>query len=343
MEKKLLFNPNGTDDVKKIINGRPTNTFDLYNIQHKWAEKAYNTMLANHWIPEKVNMLPDKDTYTKMTDLEKEAFLKILSFLIFLDSIQTNNLPNIADYVTSSEVVLALSLQCFQEANHSKSYGHIMTSIFDKDTAEKAIYYWRDDKVLLDRNSYIAKIYQDFVDNPSDQGFVRVVIANYLLEGLYFYNGFNFFYNLAARGFMTSTATEIKYINRDELSHCYLFMNIINGLREEEPELMKSMEDEIYEMFRIAADQEIKFSCHAIGNNVIGITEESIRDYTHFIGNFRLKAIKMNEIFPKCKNPYKHLEALAGVESEASSKTNNFEATSTSYKQENAIDGWDDL
>ena len=52
------------------------------------------------------------------------------------------------------------------------------------------------------------------------------VLANYILEGLYFYNGFNFFYNLASRNLMLGVADEIRYINRDELTHVVIFKRI---------------------------------------------------------------------------------------------------------------------
>ena len=50
---------------------------------------------------------------------------KILSFLVFLDSIQTANLPNIGAYITANEVNLCLSIQAFQECVHSQSYSYI--------------------------------------------------------------------------------------------------------------------------------------------------------------------------------------------------------------------------
>ena len=343
IKEKLLFNVNGDDTVRSVIKGNPTNTFDLYNIKYKWAYKCWDNMLANHWIPEKSGMTNDKNSYNQLSDREKEAFLKILSFLIFLDSIQTNNVPNIADYITAPEIILALSRQQFDEALHSRSYSYILTSIFDKMTAEKAIYYWRDDPVLAKRNSLIANIYQEFKDNPTEEGLVMTMIANYILEGIYFYNGFYFFYNLGSRGLMTDTVTQIRYINRDELQHCLLFRNILLALKEEESKLMEKMEDKIYDMFKMAVEQEISFSNHIIGEDILGINKDSIHEYTHYIANKRLKAIKMKDIFEKCKNPYKHLDMLAGVEDETSMKANMFEVQSIAYKQANVLDGWDDL
>lgn len=109
--------------------------------------------------------------------------------MVFLDSIQTNNLPNISDYITAPEVNLILAIQTYQEAVHSQSYAYIIESIIPAAKREEIYNKWREDKVLLERNKYIAEIYQDFIDNRNDKNFARVLVANFLLEGLYFYNG----------------------------------------------------------------------------------------------------------------------------------------------------------
>ena len=55
---------------------------------------------------------------------------------------------------------------------------------------------------------------------------------------------------------MIGTADEIKYINRDELTHCVIFANIIKEIRQERHDFFN--DDEIYEMFAKATEQEIK-------------------------------------------------------------------------------------
>ncbi|EJW96983.1 ribonucleotide-diphosphate reductase subunit beta [gut metagenome] len=64
-----------------------------------------------------------------------------------------------------------------------------------------------------------------------------MLMANYILEGVYFYSGFMFFYNLARMGKMPGSAQEIRYINRDENTHLWLFRSIILELQKEEPQL----------------------------------------------------------------------------------------------------------
>ncbi len=216
MKKKLIFDRNGDDrpEEVKILNGTPTSLLKLVGVKYQWALALYRKMLEHFWIPEKVNLSQDITDYSNLQPNEKKAFKGILSFLIFLDSIQTTNLPRISDFITASEINLALSVQSFQEAIHSQSYGYLIESLIPKDEVDGIYDYWRDDDILLKRISYIATKYQDFSDNPSLENFIKTLISNYILEGIYFYTGFNFFYLLAYTHRMQATAQVFAYINR---------------------------------------------------------------------------------------------------------------------------------
>ncbi len=344
MQRKKLFNIEGNDDVlqRKMIAGNVTNLFNLNNVKYQWANKLYRLMMENFWIPEKVSLFDDKRAYDELTPAEQNAYDGILSFLVFLDSIQTNNLPNISDYITAPEVNLILAIQTYQEAVHSQSYAYIIESIIPAEKRETIYDRWREDKVLLERNKYIAEIYQKFIDDRNDVNFARVLVANFLLEGLYFYNGFNFFYNLAARSLMIGTADEIKYINRDELTHCVIFSNIIKEIRKERPQFFN--DDEIYEMFRKATEQEIAWSNHIIGDQILGITPQTIEQYTKFMANKRLKEIGLEPIYEGFnETPYKNLEKISDTNGEGNVKGNFFEANVSSYNQSTAVEGWDEI
>jgi ribonucleoside-diphosphate reductase beta chain len=341
LKEKRLFNPAVEDNNIRIIGGDTTNILNLANVKYQWAHDIFDAIYANNWLPHKVPMSSDKANWGKLSTDEQEAFWDIVSFLIFLDSIQTNNLSNIAEYITAPDVVYVLARQQYDEAIHSKSYGWILNSLFTKEQVENLVYRWRNNPLLMERITFIANIYQEFKDNATDENFVRVIVANYLLEGLYFYNGFQFFHNLMSRGLMVGSQTQIKYIQRDEIQHCNIFKNIINTVRSENPGLLS--DEIVYDMFKTAVDWEIRFSSDIIGNKILGMTDQSITDYTYHLANRRLKDIDMDQIFEKRKNPYLHLEMIAGVEDETSNRANNFEVTSIQYKNKSAIDGWSDL
>ena len=124
--RNRIFNPAGDDSLsaRTIIKGSTTGLFNLNAVKYPWAKSLYQVMVGNFWLPEKVSGLKDdqRDFTATLSHEEQHAYKGILSFLIFLDSIQTVNLPNFSDYITSPEVNLLLSIQAYQEAIHSQSY-----------------------------------------------------------------------------------------------------------------------------------------------------------------------------------------------------------------------------
>lgn len=141
---------------------------------------------------------------------------------------------------------------------------------------------------------------------------------------------------------MMGTSDIIKLINRDELSHVALFQNMINEIKQENTDYFS--EKEIYKMFEVAVDQEIKWSKHIIGKKILGVTEKTIEEYTKWLANERLRSLGLNELYEGYnKNPYKHLEKLADTEGEGNVKANFFEGNVTSYNMSSSIEGWDEL
>lgn len=343
VDKKKLFNPLGDDSLssRSIIKGNTTNIFNLNNVKYQWANNLYIVMMGNFWIPEKIGLTNDKNDYENLTENEKEAYNGILSFLIFLDSIQTNNISNISDYITAPEINLVLSVQTFQEAIHSQSYQYIIESILPKEIRNSIYDKWRDDNILFERNKYIAEIYQNFINDSNEENFVKVIIADYLLESLYFYNGFNFFYLLASRNKMMGTSDVIRLINRDELSHIVVFQQIIKEIKNEYPNIIK--DELIYDMFETAVNQEISWTNHIIGDSILGISEDSTEHYTKWLANERLKSIGLKPLYNVVNNPYRQLSKFADTEGEGSVKSNFFEGTVTSYNMSSSVEGWDEI
>ncbi len=342
MQTNALFNPTGNDSVESrtIIKGGTTGLFNLNATKYPWAKSLYQIMIGNFWVPEKVSGLKDdaRMFHSDLSPEEQLAYKGILSFLIFLDSIQTVNLPHFSDYVTSPEVNLILSIQAYQEAIHSQSYATILETVVESKEREEIYYFWRNDKILLERNKYIGQMYQDFIDHPSDTNFFRGIVANFLLESIYFYNGFAFFDTLVDRMKMLATGRMIAYIRRDELTHVTIFSNIIREIKREFPEIYD--ESLIKDMMKTAAEQEIAWGKHILGDRIPGINGQTTTEYTHWLANKRLGMLNIDPLYPEAiENPYKHLDRLQDVNSD---KGNFFETTVVNYTQSSSLNGsWD--
>jgi len=498
LKPKLLFNPDANDDNIQLFGADTTNIMYLNNVKFTWAQKLYKRMREQFWTPEIVDLTQDKLHIKKLTEAELRAYKGILGFLVFLDSLQSNNLANIIPYVTAPEAVMCLVEQESQEVNHclaegteiltkdgfidfkditettkvaaysvdgtinyevpsdiinedykgdmyeistasttqfvtpnhrvicvekkgsaysheiveytaeelftrdilydldiigfnndgttfsehivsvckqsdykgtihcvtvstgmiickqegssvfvtgnSNSYQTIFESIFSDEEAKEIYYYYKENKILLERNSYIAKIYQEFLDDKSWENFVKVMIADLLLEGLYFYNGFQFFYNLASRGLMNGTADMIRLIQLDEVLHIGIFQNILKEmLKKASPEEQKFILKTLEEMTEVAIQQEIEWSMDIMGEGILGINKDSIKDYTYYLAHTNVLNPFGIKKYEEYKNPYRHLDKIANLEGGSEKKGNFFEANSNSYSQVNALKGFSDF
>lgn len=330
LKKISLFNEDGDDSPEKqeLIGGATTGIANLNENKYTWTSKLYRVLLGNFWIPEKVSMVDDKVSINELTSYEDNAVKNTLSFLIFLDSFQCNNLPNITRYITAPNVANLLKIQEFQEVVHSASYQYVMEAIYPLTTRESIYNKWRDNPVLLKRIKFVASIADEFNTDPSLDNFKKIIVANLLLESLYFYQGFMFFDQLASRNKLVQTSKIIDYIRNDEMTHIGIFVNIIRELFTEDDHPM------IIDMFKQAVDHEIEWANHIYGDNILGISKKSSEEYVKYLANDRLKRIGISAIFPEyTTNPYTHLEGTK--------KENFFESTVTSYDRSESITGWD--
>lgn len=337
MERKKIFNAEGERGTKSIIEGNTTNLREWNRIKYEWANGMYRTMLNNFWVPEEIALNEDIKQFPYLTDGERNAFDKIISFLNFLESIQSENLPSMSRYITASEVSSLLNIQTFQEEIHAQSYSYILDTVTNPITRDKIYDMWREDKKLFKRNKFIASIYQKFSDEPSKMNFLKAIMANYILEGIYFYSGFCFFYTLARQGKMTATSTIFKYINRDEVTHLVLFQNIIKELKNENMGLFTvEVENELREMMRIAVEHEVSWGQYITNNEILGINNDLIDKYIKYLSNLRLKSIGINELYPEItENPMMWIEGFSKINSV---KTDFFEAKVVNYTKAAVFD-----
>lgn len=331
MKRKKIYNPQSSEHVndRRIFGGNPTGIFELNNIKYQWAYNLWEVMLNNTWFPKEVDMTRDASDYRNLTDMEKTAYDKALSQLIFMDSLQTNNLiDNVNPYVTAPEINLILVRQSFEEALHSQSYAVMVDSI-SQNSAE--IYeLWRKDMMLKSKNDAIAAVYDRLTDEPSEHNFVLACFANQILEGIYFYSGFTYIYTLARSGKMLGSAQMIRFIQRDEVTHLVLFQNLINTLRRERPDLFTAqLESEVYAMFEKAVELESAWGKYITQGQILGLTDTIVEQYIKHLADERLRAVKLQPIY-NVGNPIKWVDDFSKFNDQ---KTNFFEGTVTNYSK----------
>ncbi len=340
-KRKPIFNPEADDANATLYNGETTNLLYLKEAHYKWATPLYRLMRENFWGMDKVDISSEDIQYTKLSDAERRAYNGILSYLIFLDSLQTNNLGNVTQFTTSPEVVRCLAEATSQEGLHSTAYQDILEAAVTPEQADEIYFYWKSDKVLFERTQYVSQEYQNFIDNPTQDNFMRMLFADLMLEGLYFWAGFYFFFSLASRGLMTGTADAIRLIMRDEKTHIALFRYIISELLSEMPKEDAERYKEIFtEMAHDAVEKEIAWWTHIIGNDVLGFNTQVIEDFIKYTAAKNIfHPFGLEPDFEVVdNNPLKRLDMVAAVDDSSNMKGNFFETSSNLYQHAEADD-----
>ena len=331
MNRKKIYNPESTEHVndRQIFGGNPTGIFELNNIKYQWAYNLWEMMLNNTWFPKEVDMTKDVMDYKNISTVEKEAYDKALAQLIFMDSLQTNNLiDNVNPYVTSPEINLILVRQSFEEALHSQSYAVMVDSI--SQNSDEIYELWRTDMKLKHKNDSIAGVFEELTKNPSEHNFVKACFANQILEGIYFYSGFAYLYTLARSGKMLGSAQMIRFIQRDEVTHLTLFQNIINTLKRERSELFtEQLKDEVYAMFEEAVELEVQWGKYITQGQILGLTDEIVEQYIKYLADDRLTSVGFEKLY-NVDNPIKWVNDFSSFNDQ---KTNFFEGTVANYSK----------
>ncbi|BAB04221.1 ribonucleotide-diphosphate reductase subunit beta [Halalkalibacterium halodurans] len=342
LQKRKIYDTTASNASTGILNGKSSNVLNWDDVRFSWAYPLYKNMLANFWTPFEINMSHDAKQFPTLTETEQEAFKKIIGLLAFLDSVQTDYSMRAAEYLTDSSLAALMSVLSFQEVVHNQSYSYVLSSLVPKATQDEIFEYWKHDDVLKERNEFIIDGYEKFVDNPTPKTFLESIVYDVILEGLNFYSGFAFFYNLARNQKMVSTSTMINYINRDEQLHVYLFTNIFKELLVEFPELnTEETKTFVKTTLMKAADLEKDWFRYIIGDKIPGINPEDMETYISFIANKRAVQLGMEKPYPEIKhNPMKWIRAYEDVNS---GKSDFFEQKSRQYAKVSADNGFDEL
>lgn len=337
-----VFNTEAPNRATKIIGGECSSILNWDDIRHPEMYKLYKVLIANHWIPSEIPMNKDKQQFKELSIAEQEAYKKIIGLLAVLDSMQTNFVTDVGQYFTDSSLVAIAAIINQQEVIHNQSYSYVLSSIADYQTQKEVFEYWKHDDVLRRRNLFISKVYQRFRDEKSPQTFFEAIVADMILEGIFFYSGFAFFYNLARNQKMLGTSQMISYIQRDEAQHSYFFGEVCKLLLADFPELnTEANRQYVYDTIDEAVQLEVEWA-HYVLQGIDGIDLKEFADYIRFIANKRLHMMGFAKAYTGVDNCMPWIRPFSD-EALNQTKTDFFEGKSRSYAKVTTANGFDDL
>ena len=321
---------------EKMFNFEGTRNLQRYDeFKYPFFYERGQKMDSLFWKPAEVSLVKDALDFKNLEKHEERIFTLNLKRQELLDSLQGRApILTFGRVTTLPELEYAITRLGFQETNHSDTYAHILKNIYDD--ATKVFDEIQDDKIITEHSRKIAEKYEEFYDlinkwesfsNYRNENTLKqlkkscylALISWNILEGIRFYVSFACSFAFAENKKMEGNAKEIKLIARDENIHLSITQKMINILKKDKDEeftdIIAECEDEIYEMYKLAAEDEIEWAKYLFEDgSIIGLNADILINYMKFLTNERLKAIGYKKIFPEVtNNPLPWINAWLGM------------------------------
>jgi ribonucleoside-diphosphate reductase beta chain len=252
---------------------------------------VWNRLTANFWLPEKVPLSNDVQSWATLHEDEKILTMRVFTGLTMLDTIQgtVGAVSLIPDAVTQHEEAVLTNI-AFMESVHAKSYSSVFSTLASTVDIDEA-FRWSED------NTYLQKKAQIVLERYNGEDPLKRKIASTLLESFLFYSGFYLPMYWSSRGKLTNTADLIRLIIRDEAVHGYYigykFQQAFNKLSETEQEEIRSF---AYTLLMEMYDNEAKYTADLY--DPMGLTED-VKAFLRYNGNKALMNLGFDALFPK--------------------------------------------
>jgi ribonucleoside-diphosphate reductase beta chain len=329
---------------KRLINCEHVDVNQIMPLKYHWAWEHYRNGLANHWIPDEVPMQADIQLWKsdRLSADERMVIKRTLGFFATAESLVANNLAlAIFKYVTNAECRQYLLRQAFEEAVHTHTFLYVVESL-GLDEGEIFNMYHEIPSVARKDEfemQYTRSLYEaDFNTETTEglQAFFENLVAFYIImEGIFFYSGFAMMLSFHRRNMMTGIGTQFQYILRDETIHLNFGIDLINGIKTENPEAWTpAMQQKIIDMIREGVELEIAFAEDCLPRGVLGLNAGLFRNYVQHIADRRLERIGLPAQYGS-PNPFPWMSETIDL-----TKEKNFFETRVTEYQSGGLD-WD--
>lgn len=331
---------------KRLINCTQVDVNQLMPLKYEWAWEHYINGCANHWMPTEVPMNKDIEIWRSdvLTDDERLVIMRNLGFFSTAESLVGNNLVlAIFKHVTNAECRQYLLRQAFEEAVHSHTFLYVVESL-GLDEGEVFNMY-QEVPAIARKDAFEMELTREVLandfttDTPEGaQKFLKNLIGYYLImEGIFFYTGFVMILSFHRRNLMKGIGEQFQYILRDESIHLNFGIDLINGIKSENPEIWTpEFQEEMIQRVRDAVELEIAYAQDCLPNGVLGLNAKLFRDYVQYVADRRLERIGLAPQYDGSPNPFPWMSETMDLAKEK----NFFETRVTEYQTGGALD-WD--
>ncbi len=324
-------------DDKRLLNCKAVDVNQLMPLKYKWAWEHYLNANKNHWLPSEVPMQRDIELWksNKLSADERQVIMRNLGFFSTAESLVGNNIVlAIFKHVTNPECRQYLLRQAFEEAIHTHTFHYICESLA---LDEREIFnMYHEVNSISEKDLFEMRLTSDILDPNFNtdtvagvQTFLKNLVGFYvIMEGIFFYSGFVMMLSFHRQNRMTGIGEQFQYIMRDETIHMNFGVDLINGIKEENPEAWTpEFQAELQQMIAQAVELEINYAQDCLPRGILGLNAALFREYVQHIADRRLERIGMKTHY-NSRNPFPWMSETIDLGKEK----NFFETRVTEYQ-----------
>ncbi len=322
---------------KRLINCHAVDVNQLMPLKYNWAWEHYLNGCANHWMPNEVPMGKDIELWKSnaLSQDERHVIMRNLGFFSTAESLVGNNIVlAIFRHITNPEARQYLLRQGFEEAIHTHAFLYIVESltlnhgeIFNMYNEINSIH--KKDQFEMELTAAVLDPHFSTKTEEGARKFLENLIGYYIImEGLFFYSGFAMILSFLRQNKMVGVGEQFQYILRDETVHLNFGIDLINGIKEENPHLWNAQfQTDIINKVKQAVELEIAYAEDCLPRGILGLTAPMFRDYVQYIADRRLERIGLKAVY-RSKNPFPWMSETIDLGKEK----NFFETRVTEYQ-----------
>jgi ribonucleoside-diphosphate reductase beta chain len=278
----------------------------------------YRDAIRNTWTVEEIDFSDDVvDLHQKLLPAEKHMIHRLVAFFATGDSIVSNNLVlNLYQHINAPEARMYLSRQLYEEALHVQFYLTLLDS-YIPDHNERTEAFAAIENIPSIRHKaefcfrWIDSIHEltELHTREDRQNFLlNLICFAACIEGLFFFAAFAYVYFLRSKGLLNGLAAGTNWVFRDESCHMNFAFEVIETIRNEEPDLFdEHLQSRVIEMITDAVECEYQFAADVLSEGVPGMSLNDTREYLQYVADVRLATLGMPRVFGS-SNPFGFME-----------------------------------
>lgn len=252
--------------------------------------EVWNRLVNNFWLPEKVPLSNDIQSWNTLTPEEQTLTMRVFTGLTLLDTIQgtVGAVSLLPDALTPHEEAVYTNI-AFMESVHAKSYSSIFSTLCSTKEIDEAFRWSVENENLQKKAQIVLHDYRG--DEP-----LKRKIASTLLESFLFYSGFYLPMHWSSRAKLTNTADLIRLIIRDEAVHgYYIGYKYQRGLEQVDQAKRDELKDYTFSLLYELYDNEVQYTQDLYDS--VGLSED-VKKFLHYNANKALMNLGYEAMFP---------------------------------------------